>query len=135
MFASAISYAFYIVASGELVKRLGSIRLTAYATIVACVLCIAQFALVRDPALLAGLAPQVWGLSLFNAVFCTVLPVFGTMLAIARIGAPRVALTGMLGPVMTIGFGVLLLGEPITWWQLAGAGIVLAGVFLTTRAR
>lgn len=134
VFGSAISYAVYLVASGEIVKRVGSIRLTAYASTVACVLCIAQFVFTRDPDALRTLASEVWGLSLFNAVFCTVLPVFGTMLAIARIGAPRVSLTGMLGPVMTIFFGALLLGEAITWWQLGGAAFVLAGVFLTTRA-
>ncbi len=135
VFGSAISYALYLVASGEIVQRVGSIRLTAYATIVACVLCIAQFFATRDAALLTTLAPEVWWYSMFNAVFCTVLPVFGTMFAIARIGAPRTSLTGMLGPVMTIFLGAVLLGEPITWWQLAGTVFVLAGVFLTTRNR
>ena len=135
VFGSAISYALYLVASGELVKRVGSIRLTAYATVIASALCIAQFLLTRDVRLLARLAPEVWGYSLFNAVFCTVLPVFGTMFAIARIGAPRVSLTGMMGPVMTIFLGALVLGEPITWWQMGGTVFVLAGVFLTTRNR
>ena len=135
VFGSAVSYALYLVASGEIVKRVGSIRLTAYATIVASVLCIAQFAFTRDLGTLTALAPQVWGYSLFNAVFCTVVPVFGTMLAIARIGAPRVSMTGMVGPVMTIFLGALVLGEPITWWQMGGTVFVLAGVFLTTRNR
>ncbi|MFM9880389.1 MAG: DMT family transporter, partial [Burkholderiaceae bacterium] len=46
--ASAISYAVYLSYSGELVKRLGSLRLVGLATSVACVLCIVQF-LVWNP--------------------------------------------------------------------------------------
>ena len=47
VFASAISYAIYLIYSGELVKRLGALRLVGLATTVACLLCIAQFVLLR----------------------------------------------------------------------------------------
>ena len=38
VFVSAVSYAVYLVYSGELVQRLGSLRLVGLATSVACVL-------------------------------------------------------------------------------------------------
>ena len=47
VFGSAVSYAIYLVYSGELVQRLGSLRLVGLATSVACVLCLLQFVLVR----------------------------------------------------------------------------------------
>ena len=47
VFASAVSYALYLVFSGEEVRRLGALRLTGLATTVACLLCLAQFALLR----------------------------------------------------------------------------------------
>ncbi|MEJ7687492.1 MAG: DMT family transporter, partial [Variovorax sp.] len=47
VFLSAVSYAIYLVASGEFVKRLGSLRLVGLATSVACLLCIVQFVLLR----------------------------------------------------------------------------------------
>ena len=47
VFASAISYAIYLVYSGEEVKRLGALRLTGLATSVACLFCIGQFLLLR----------------------------------------------------------------------------------------
>jgi drug/metabolite transporter (DMT)-like permease len=47
VFLSAVSYAGYLVYSGEFVKRLGSLRLVGLATTVACVLCILQFVLTR----------------------------------------------------------------------------------------
>lgn len=44
---SAVSYALYLSFSGELVQRLGSLRLVGLATTVACGLCIGQFLLLR----------------------------------------------------------------------------------------
>ena len=45
VFASALSYAVYLVHSGEAVRRLGALRLTGRASSVACGLCILQFLL------------------------------------------------------------------------------------------
>ena len=134
VFGSAVSYAVYLVYSGELVKRLGSLRLVGLATSVACVLCILQFVLLR-PMSAAIVAPEVITLSLLNAVLCTAAPVVMVMMAIERIGAGLAAQTGMLGPMSTIAMGVWLLGEPFTAWVLAGTVLVLAGVLLVTRAR
>ena len=47
VFLSALTYAVYLIFSGELVKRLGSLRLVGLATSLACLLCIAQFLLDR----------------------------------------------------------------------------------------
>jgi drug/metabolite transporter (DMT)-like permease len=129
VFGSALCYAGYLVLSGELVARVGAIRLTAYAMCAATAGVLLQFALVRPLGNLAASEPVLW-LSAFNGFFCTVLPVFATMLAVARIGAGNAALTAMVGPVSTIALGYLFLGEAITGWQLAGTALVLAGVFV-----
>ena len=47
VFLSAVCYAVYLVYSGELVRRLGALRLVGLATSVACLFCIAQFLLRR----------------------------------------------------------------------------------------
>lgn len=132
VFGSAACYAVYLVLSGELVRKVGAIRLTAYAMCVATVGVCLQFVLMRPLASLAQPAPVLW-LSVINAVLCTVLPVFATMMAVARIGAGPVSLAGMIGPVSTIALGYAFLGEPITGWQLAGTVLVLAGVFVLSR--
>ena len=132
VFLSAISYALYMGYSGELVGRLGSLRLAGLATSVACGLCIAQFALLR-PLSAAQVAPEVIWLSLLNATACTALPVLLVMMAIERVGAGLTAQTGMIGPMSTILMGVLILGEPINAWIIAGTVLVVGGVFLVTR--
>jgi drug/metabolite transporter (DMT)-like permease len=134
VFASAVSYAIYLVYSGEEVQRLGSLRLTGLATSVACLLCILQFLVLR-PWTLAGVAEPVLWLSLLNATACTFAPVLMVMMAIERIGATMAAQTGMIGPMSTIIMGVLILGEPMNGWIIAGTAAVLLGITLLARSK
>ena len=134
VFGSAVSYAVYLVYSGEEVRRLGALRLTGLATTVACVLCIVQFLLLRPMSAL-GVAPEVIWLSVLNATVCTFAPVLMVMMAIERIGATMAAQTGMVGPMSTILMGVLILGEPFTVWVAAGTLLVLAGIWLLAKWR
>ena len=132
VFFSAVSYALYLVYSGEMVKRLGSMRLVGLATTVACLLCLLQFVLLR-PLSAAAVAPEVIWLSLLNATLCTAVPVLLVMMAIERIGASSSAQIGMVGPLSTILMGVVILGEPFTAWVAAGTVLVIAGIFVFTR--
>ncbi|MBC5781657.1 DMT family transporter [Ramlibacter sp. USB13] len=134
VFLSAVSYAVYLVYSGEMVKRLRSLRLVGLATTVACVLCIAQFLVLRPVDVALAVAPEVVWLSLLNAVACTAVPVLLVMMAIERVGASVTAQTGMVGPLSTILLGVWLLGEPFTAWIAAGTALVIVGIFVFTRA-
>ncbi|HEU4853437.1 MAG TPA: EamA family transporter [Telluria sp.] len=130
--ASAITYAMYLLFSGEMVQRLGSLRLVAYAMCVSSVACIAQFFILRPASMLVQ-PIEVYGLSLVNGIFCTIFPVFMTMVAVQRIGAATASQAGMIGPVSTLFLGALLLDEPITAVQLAGTGLVLAGIYMLTK--
>jgi drug/metabolite transporter (DMT)-like permease len=134
VFASAVSYAVYLVYSGEEVKRLGALRLTGLATTVACLCCILQFVILRPMSALA-VAPEVIWLSVLNATLCTFAPVLMVMMAIERIGATMAAQTGMIGPLSTILMGVVILGEPFTVWIAAGTLLVLAGIWLLAKWR
>ena len=133
VFASAVSYAVYLVFSGEEVRRLGALRLTGLASSVACVLCLLQFALLRPLSAATVATPVLW-LSLLNATACTVAPVLMVMMAIERVGATMTAQTGMIGPLATILMGVLILGEPFNAWIGAGTLLVLTGIWLLARA-
>ncbi|WP_257387563.1 DMT family transporter [Tahibacter caeni] len=129
VFGAALSYALYLIGSGELVKRLGPWRLVAYAMSVSTIAVLLHFAATRPWSRLLQPWP-VQALSVFNAMFCTVAPVLLTMFAVARIGAPAAAQAGMLGPVSTVFLGAWLLQEPVTLWQLAGSALVLAGMYV-----
>lgn len=130
--ASALSYAVYLIYSGELVRRLGSLRLVGLATSVACLFCIAQFFAVRSVADMQVPEPVLW-LSLLNALVCTAAPVLMVMMAIERIGPGMTAQTGMIGPLSTIAMGVWLLDEGFNQWMLLGTCLVMGGILVFTR--
>ncbi|HEY1231311.1 MAG TPA: DMT family transporter, partial [Ramlibacter sp.] len=135
VFASAVTYAIYLVCSGQMVQRLGSLRLVGLATSVACLCCIAQFVVLRPVASAFDVAPAVVWLSVLNATLCTAVPVLLVMMAIERIGPALSAQSGMIGPLSTILMGVLILGEPFTGWIAAGTVLVIAGIWVFTRAK
>jgi drug/metabolite transporter (DMT)-like permease len=132
VFGSAVSYAVYLAYSGEEVRRLGALRLTGLATTVACIICIAQFFVLRPISAMNVPAEVLW-LSVLNATACTFAPVVMVMMAIERIGAPLTAQAGTIGPVSTILMAVVLLGEPFTAWIALGTVLVLAGIWLLAR--
>ena len=70
---------------GELVKRIGSLRLVGLATSVACFCCIAQFLVLRPAGSAFMVAPEVIWLSVLNASLCTAVPV---LLVRVPVGVP-----------------------------------------------
>ena len=133
VFGSAISYAVYLAYSGEEVRRLGALRLTGLATTVACLICIGQFLLLKPIGAMSVPAEVLW-LSVLNATFCTFAPVVMVMLAIERIGASLTSQVGTVGPLSTILLAVIFLGEHFTPWVVLGTVLVLAGIWLLTKA-
>ena len=125
-FASAVAYAIYRVLGSYIIQRVGSMRFTAYALLIASVLCIAQFLALRPMAALA-LPWPVYGYAIAMALFSTVVPTFMTAEALKRIGANQVAILGALGPVTTIFFGFVGPDEQMTWLQMFGTGAGAGG--------
>jgi drug/metabolite transporter (DMT)-like permease len=132
VFASACSYAIYMIGSGEMVKRVGSVRLVVYASSASTLVSTIQI-LIYDPRGMLTQAPQIYWLSLLNASLCTVIPMLLIMIAISRIGSPLVAQSGILGPISTLFMGWLVLSEPITWIQLGGMSLVIGAMWLLVR--
>lgn len=129
VFASAIAYATYLVAGSRLVHRFGSMRFTAYASLLATGFVIAHFFALR-PAQALIVDREVYGLVAILAVFSTVVPLWLMAEGLKRIGANQVSLVGCIGPLATMAFAWAFLGEVITLVQLAGAVMVLAGVLI-----
>jgi drug/metabolite transporter (DMT)-like permease len=131
VFASALCYAGYLVAGSQVVKRVGSMRFTAYSTVIATVPAVIQFALLESAAALE-LPGQVWVYAIVLATFSTVLPLFLQAEALKRIGANHFALIGALGPVSVAVTSALGLDEPFTAVQAMGGALVIFGVLLVS---
>ena len=134
VFASALLYAVYLVAGSQVVRRVGSMRFTAYSMAVATVPAVVQF-LLLEPASALDLPARVWTYAIILATFSTVLPVFLQAEALKRIGANQFALVGAVGPVSVAITSALGLDEPFTWVQAVGGALVIFGVMLVTLRR
>ena len=133
IFACTITYAIYLVGQGEVVGRIGATRFAALATTVAAACVLIQFVILHPAAALVTQPSRVYLHSGLMALVSTILPIFMTAKAIQMIGAAKVSLIGAVGPVATIFFGWLLLGEDVSIQQMIGAALVLAGVILVAR--
>lgn len=125
---SALFYAGYLMGSGRIVGRVGSIRFSCYAGLVSCIAVVAHFAVVRDVRVIFAQPMPVYNLSLLMAAVSTVLPIVLTSEGIRRIGASHASIVASIGPIATIFLGAMFLDEPITALQLLGAALVLAGI-------
>lgn len=132
VFASTLTYAAYLIGTGETVARIGASRFTAYAMLVACAATLIQFLLTHPPQALL-VSARVYQLSLWMALVSTVLPVFMLSAAIRIIGSGHASLIGALGPVATLFLANVFLGEQLSAGQMAGAGLVLIGVLSLSR--
>jgi len=132
--ASAIAFAFFLMGSGMMVKRIGSTRFTAYSMTVACLATGLHFVIQHGVKLL-NLPANVYWLALIMAIFSTVLPAFLMNAGINRIGAGSASIISSIGPIGTLALAFLLLNETLTAAQLAGTALVLIGVYVVSRAK
>lgn len=133
VFASGLSYAIYLSAGGQFIARLGSVRFTALSMVIASAGTLLHYLLARPWDDVLHQPWPIYALAFGMAVVSTVLPVFMQSAAIRAMGAGPASLVGMVGPLATLFFGWLLLGEPLSLWQLGGASLVIAGVAIMGR--
>ena len=134
IFLSAITYAGYLVGSGWLIPKFGVLRFTSYAMLVSTFCVVVHYGLVSNFDLF-NYPKEVYYLGLAMAFFSTVLPSFMVSAAIKRLGASTFSIFGSLGPVSTIILAFFFLDERITYLQVFGMFIVIAGVTLVSRKK
>ena len=132
VFGSSVSYALYLSGSAPMIGRLGAMRFSALAMLMSSAVTLLHFSLVQPfTAFIQPLPVYGWGLAM--ALFATIVPVFAQSAAIRRLGAGRASLFGMVGPLLTIGFGWWLLDESISLAQMIGAALVVVGILIVSR--
>ncbi|MBX2881988.1 MAG: DMT family transporter, partial [Granulosicoccus sp.] len=81
--------------------------------------------------------PADWGNAFFLALMVAVFPGFGAYQAYsfmqAQLGAAKTGLVLYLGPVYAAVIAWIVLNEPPQWFHLAGAVLILPGMYLATR--
>jgi drug/metabolite transporter (DMT)-like permease len=134
IFAGAFLYAVYLVAGSQVVKRVGSMRFTAYSMAISSIPAVLQF-FALEPLSALELPAKVWLYAIVLATLSTVLPVFLQAEALKRIGANHFAIIGAVGPVSVALTSAAGLDEPFTWVQAVGGLLVIFGVLLVSVKR
>ena len=70
---------------------------------------------------------------LYTAVFASILALAFLHISVAHIGPAKAGGFFYLMPVFTVGLALLLLGEPLRLYHVAGTALVFGGVFLSIR--
>lgn len=128
VFASALTYALYLIGAGRMVPKLGSQRFTALALLSATAAVLLHAGV--SGAHLVGLPPVAYPIGLIMALLATVLPAFLLARGIALIGSGPAAIISTVGPVSTILLAYLVLQEAISPTEFVGTALVVVGATL-----
>jgi drug/metabolite transporter (DMT)-like permease len=131
IFLSALTYSLYIIGSGEMIPKVGSLRFTCYAMLISTAMIIVHYFLAVNGNLFTYESGVYW-LSAVMAVFTTVIPSFMISEGIKRIGSGNSSIIGSIGPVATIIMANVFLDEKISPWQILGTFVVLVGVLMVS---
>ena len=131
VFLAALTYAIYLVGSGQLLPRIGTRRFTAYSMIAACLAVLLHYAIAGTESLF-NFSIRIYGLAIYMAIFATFLPTFLMAEGIRILGSNTASIISAIGPISTILLAYFILGEHLLIHQWVGAVIVISGVLLIT---
>lgn len=131
---SALSYAFYVLFSKNIISKIGSVLFTAIAMSASSVFVLCFYFVWFDFSQLP-ISQNAWLWVFLLAIISTVIPSFLISEAIHRISPLKTSIVGMLGPIVTILLAVWILAEPFGIHQFLGISLVIFGVGILTFKR
>jgi drug/metabolite transporter (DMT)-like permease len=137
VFASAISFACYLLLTPRLIQKFGSWNFSGLALSIACIGTLTHYAIATpDPIGLMMQLPSavIWyGIAL--GLLVTVLPTILVSQSIARLGAAQTAMIASIGPILTIILATLFLGETLNAIQWIGCALNIIGVMMISLSK
>ena len=132
---AAISYSVYIIINQQTGKKIGSILFTTYAVTFSFIFINIHFFTIFDPEVSNVISNKGFLIIVIMAIFCTFMPLLLIAEGIKRIGASRFALLNTCGPVMTIFFCYIILGETMTYQQIIGSILIIAVLYIAEKSK
>ncbi|CAJ36486.1 DMT family transporter [Methanocella arvoryzae] len=129
--ASAALFGLYAIASKTVADRYGPLTILIYTFLfgILGLLPVYYFATPMTP--LAALTPLSWASIGFLAVCCSVIAFLIFNHGLSRLPSADVGITIYVSPLAGVALAVLLLGETLTTFTIAGAALVMAGLYVT----
>ena len=131
--AAPVSFALYNVLLQPLLARYSLLALTAASSLVGT---LGLLPLARSSTIdaVTGFSAGDAALVLYLGLACTLLGYVAWNIGLRGLGSTSAVTYAYAIPVLAVGFGALLLGEPVTVWLAVGGALVLAGVAAAQRA-
>lgn len=124
---AAVMYAGYILVSKKMqIAPLYSTLMVTAGSAASCLL----YSLFDD-SFAIPLGIEQWSNIVALAVICTALPILLLLKSLSYISSEKASLLSVMEPVFVTIFGVILLNEKISFWQVIGSSTVLAAAVLT----
>ncbi|MBA1334173.1 MAG: hypothetical protein HPY66_1882 [Firmicutes bacterium] len=123
----------FMILESKYIKEMDSVVAVTYNITFRAVSFIVTGILTRQ--LWADVSLRGWGITLSTAVFFTAFPTIALFLGIKEIGSAKASIISTVDPVVTIMFGMLLLGEVLSYLQLSGVVLVIASVIMVNRIK
>jgi drug/metabolite transporter (DMT)-like permease len=131
MLFATICWSVYTVGNKPLVDRYGSIAATAWTVAIGAV----PLVLLGAPEVLRhdlrAVPPGGWGAIAYSSLGALVIAFFIWYRGVEKIGSTRTAVYSNFQPVIVLLIAWPLLHETPTLWQIAGAGGIFSGIYLT----
>ena len=131
-FLAGCTVAASFVISRVLIQELPSLTISAFATGVPCVAYLLVGATLSE---MTWPATTLATVGVFGNAFCYAIGMVSLYAAIGRLGALRTAILINAEPLISVAAAFLILGQAIGSLQIAGALIVILGIFIVTTDR
>jgi drug/metabolite transporter (DMT)-like permease len=129
--ASALLFGVYSTVAKRASGRLRPLTILAYTFFFGVLGLLPVYVLATPMTPLAGLNAVSWASLLFLALGCSVVAFLVYNHGIGRLRASEAAITIYVTPLAGVTLAVLLLGEALTAFTVAGAGLIMAGLYAT----
>lgn len=127
IFMSALTYAFYLVYSDDLIKQLGTVAFNCLSMLISTIAVLIHFWILYGLKL-SGYDWQVYLYGALMGLIATVIPTLALTKGISIIGSSNAAILSTFGPIATIVMSYFILHEPFSFLQGVGTILVLLGV-------
>jgi len=138
MVAAAVSYCLGSVLSRPLLDELTPFQLTSAQALVGAV-GMTALSLLLEPISGATFRAMLQPAPLAGVLFLVIAGTFVAYTIFLRLvrdwGAPRAGLYSFVSPVVALGLGALLYGEPFTWREITGAAVMLVAAAIAVARR
>lgn len=133
MLVAVVCWAVYSVISKSVMGKTTPLKLTAHVFLVCLVILVPFMIWERVWTQVGAISWQGWTSVLYMALFPSVLGYLIQMTSIQQIGASRTAVFINLVPVVSMVLSYFILHEPIGWFKVMTAAMIIAGVYLSSR--